>query len=177
MLKSKIITICAAVFIVIPFMAGQTKADLSDGLVAHYSFSGNADDESGNGNDGTVFGATLTTDRFGNPNSAYSFDGINDYIVLPNESSFDLTEFSIVMWVKVPDYSKENWLISKGFYFGNYTMRINEEGSSYAGRPIYVHQIPSGNSVSPIDLVAVPLNEYFQIAVTFAGNPECFHQS
>ena len=50
------------------------------GLVAHYPFNGNANDESGNGNDGTVVGATLTTDRFGSPNSAYSFDGVDDYI-------------------------------------------------------------------------------------------------
>jgi len=48
---------------------------LKDGLVAYYPFNGNANDESGNGNNGTVYGATLTTDRFGNTNKAYSFDG------------------------------------------------------------------------------------------------------
>ena len=52
---------------------------LNNGLVAYYPFNGNANDESGNGNDGTVNGATLTTDRFGNTDQAYSFDG-NDYI-------------------------------------------------------------------------------------------------
>jgi hypothetical protein len=52
----------------------------TDGLVAYYSFDGNANDQSGNGHDGSVNGATLTTDRFGTPNSAYSFDGIDDYI-------------------------------------------------------------------------------------------------
>ncbi len=36
-----------------------------EGLVAYYPFNGNADDESGNGNHGTVNGATPTTDRFG----------------------------------------------------------------------------------------------------------------
>ncbi len=51
----------------------------SQGLVAYYPFNGNANDQSGNGNNGTVFGAILTLDRFGNSNSAYSFDG-NDYI-------------------------------------------------------------------------------------------------
>ena len=50
-------------------------ADLKDGLVAYYPFNGNANDESGNGNNGTVNGATLTTDRFGNTNKAYSFNG------------------------------------------------------------------------------------------------------
>jgi len=50
------------------------------GLVAYYPFNGNANDESGNGNNGTVNGATLTTDRKGVANKAYSFDGVNDYI-------------------------------------------------------------------------------------------------
>ena len=52
---------------------------ITAGLVAAYEFSGNADDVSGNGNDGVVNGPTLTTDRFGNAGSAYSFDGVDDY--------------------------------------------------------------------------------------------------
>jgi hypothetical protein len=55
-----------------------------DGLVGWWPFNGNANDESGNGNHGTVNGATLTEDRFGNLNSAYSFDGISNYISVNN---------------------------------------------------------------------------------------------
>jgi uncharacterized protein (TIGR02145 family) len=47
----------------------------TNGLVGWWGFNGNAQDGSGNGNHGTVNGATLTTDRFGNQNGAYSFDG------------------------------------------------------------------------------------------------------
>ena len=47
----------------------------TEGLIAHYPFNGNANDESGYGNDGTVNGATLTEDRFGKSNSAYIFNG------------------------------------------------------------------------------------------------------
>ena len=55
--------------------------NLEDGLVAHYPFNGNADDASGNDNHGLLYGGpTLAPDRFGNPDSAYSFDGSNDYI-------------------------------------------------------------------------------------------------
>ena len=43
--------------------------------IAHWNFDGNANDVSGNGYNGTVVGATLTTDRNGNPDSAYYFDG------------------------------------------------------------------------------------------------------
>ncbi len=70
------------------------------GLVAYYPFNGNANDESGNNNNGTVYGATLATDRKGNVNRAYSFDG-NSYIKIPYSTSMDLKEsISIACWVK-----------------------------------------------------------------------------
>jgi len=53
----------------------------TNGLVGYWPFNGNANDESGNGNHGTVNGATLTTDRNGNANSAFSFDGVDDWIL------------------------------------------------------------------------------------------------
>jgi len=49
-------------------------------VVAYYPFFGNANDSSGNGNSGTISGATLTTDRFGSANNAYYFDGVDDII-------------------------------------------------------------------------------------------------
>jgi hypothetical protein len=54
----------------------------TSGLVGWWQFNGNANDESGNANNGSVNGATLTTDRFGNVNSAFNFDGVNDFIQL-----------------------------------------------------------------------------------------------
>jgi hypothetical protein len=72
-----------------------------NGLVAYYPFNGNANDESGNGNDGTIMGPTLTTDRFGNPDSAYSFDGTDDYIRVPDNDSLDLSDgLTIMAWIK-----------------------------------------------------------------------------
>lgn len=58
----------------------------TDGLVGWWPFNGNANDESGNGNDGVVNGATLTEDRFGNAASAYEFDGVNTYIECQNSN-------------------------------------------------------------------------------------------
>ena len=63
----------------------------SEGLVAYYPFNGNADDESQFNNHGTVNGAILTTDRFGNNDRAYSFDGdgdsiLSDYIIEPQST-------------------------------------------------------------------------------------------
>lgn len=50
------------------------------GVVLYYPFNGNARDMSGIQINGQVIGATLTTDRFGISNSAYYFDGLDDYI-------------------------------------------------------------------------------------------------
>lgn len=58
----------------------QADVLLPDGLIAYYSFSGNANDNTGNGNNLSVFGAQLVTDRFGNVDSAYFFDGVDDYM-------------------------------------------------------------------------------------------------
>ena len=76
------------------------EGNLSTCLVASYPFNGNANDVSGNGNNGTVNGATLTTDRFGNPNSAYLFNGTNDYIQISN-TFFDngWTNYTISGWM------------------------------------------------------------------------------
>ena len=57
----------------------------SEGLISWYPFNGNANDESGSGNNGVVSGATLSSDANGNANSAYTFNGSSDYINIPNE--------------------------------------------------------------------------------------------
>ena len=58
----------------------DSNSTLNQGLIAYYPFNGNANDESGNGLDGTVNGASLTLDRHGNANSAFDFDGEDDWI-------------------------------------------------------------------------------------------------
>jgi hypothetical protein len=71
----------------------------TDGLVAYYPFNGNANDESVNNNDGTVYGATLTTDRFGNTDCAYYFDG-NSRIEVADNDNLDLAnEFTISIFI------------------------------------------------------------------------------
>ncbi len=78
----------------------------ANGLVGYWPFNENANDESGNGNNGTVNGATLTSDRNGNTNSSYNFDvnnwtwGANgDFIYIPYNPAFNFTEFTISAWV------------------------------------------------------------------------------
>jgi len=75
--------------------SGIVKAQ---GPIMYLPFNGNPNDESGNGNNGTVNGATLTTDRFGNTNSAYSFNGTSDFILVNNSSTFPSTAITIAFW-------------------------------------------------------------------------------
>jgi hypothetical protein len=81
---------------------------LDSALIGCYPFSGDANDHSGNGINGTVNGAVLTSDRFGNPNSAYSFNGNTSTanILIPNFSSLLINnEFSISFWATTTGYS------------------------------------------------------------------------
>ena len=69
-------------------------------LVAYYPFSGNASDQSGGGHNGVVRGATLTSDRFGHPASAYYFDGTDDIIVFPGLDWNTAASFTTALWFK-----------------------------------------------------------------------------
>ena len=70
----------------------------AQGLTAYYPFNGNADDASGNGNDGVNQGAALTSDRFGHKNSAYHFAG-GAYIRIPDLFSDAVSGFTFAAWV------------------------------------------------------------------------------
>jgi hypothetical protein len=77
------------------------NSSLNDGLVAYYPFDGNANDESGNENNGIVNEATLSNDRFDNENSAYYFssEGCETRVdAQVNMSSFE-NEMSISFWL------------------------------------------------------------------------------
>ncbi|MEW6683478.1 MAG: PKD domain-containing protein [Nitrospirota bacterium] len=138
-----------------------------DPLIAHYDFNGSADDISGKGNHGTLFGGSFTADWAGNASGALLLDGVDDYVLLPNEFRFDLSSFTILATLKVPDSSKENWILSKGPFFGNYTLRIlADDHPFHPGKASYVHQIGGGNFSSLVSNRPVPLNRYFNMAVT-----------
>jgi hypothetical protein len=78
-----------------------TKNDpINSSLLLCYPFNGNANDESGHNNDGTVNGATLTSDRFGKANSAYNFDGTNDEITFDPDSLL-LDSYTYSIWINV----------------------------------------------------------------------------
>jgi Concanavalin A-like lectin/glucanases superfamily/EPTP domain/PKD domain len=119
-----------------------------DGLIAYYPFNGNANDESGNGNNGIVHGATLIEDRCGNPNSAYSFNGQDTYIEVPDSPSLDITgPISLATWVKADfDQYFRVGLIDKRPGIepsGGYDLVMSGEGEEkYAGFDLVVSNSP-----------------------------------
>jgi hypothetical protein len=72
----------------------------TNGLVGYWPFNGNANDESGNGNHGTVNGATLTSDRNGGAGKAYSFDGVNDFIKCNYGGPSGNPVLTLSFWIK-----------------------------------------------------------------------------
>jgi N-acetylneuraminic acid mutarotase len=106
----------------------QITASLANGLAAWYPFCGNPNDESGNGNDGIVHGASLTSDRFGNTNSAYQFNGISDSIRVADAPELNIRtgqSFSIALWLK------QDTLNSAKYFFSKYSGSMGQ-GPSYA---------------------------------------------
>ena len=91
MRKNYFLIVLAMVFTVNAMAQNIPSYVPTNGLVGYWPFNGNANDESGNGNNGTVNGATLTTDRFGVISKAYSFDGVDDQIDIQNSNNLNFT--------------------------------------------------------------------------------------
>lgn len=95
-LKTGLLTLISMT--ILNFAKAQLPAYVpTNGLIGWYPFTGNANDSSGNGNHATVNGALLTTDRFGNSNAAYTFNGNSDYLQ-GNSSTFPILYRTIAIW-------------------------------------------------------------------------------
>jgi hypothetical protein len=105
-LKSILLTATATLGLTAATIAQVPNYVPTSGLLAWYPFTGNSNDVSGNGNNGTNNGATLTSDRFGNANSAYSFNGTSNYIDVNDVSSLRLnnTDYTISFWTYINAY-------------------------------------------------------------------------
>ena len=88
------------------FISVQREPGLSfGGLVLYYPFEGNANDKSGNGHDGILHGATLTSDRSGKAQSAFDFDGLHDGIIVSHSSAWPVQQqLTLCGWVCPRDF-------------------------------------------------------------------------
>jgi hypothetical protein len=106
-------------------------SSLADGLVACYPFNGSPTDQSGHAHNGTVFGPLPAADRYGVPNAAYAFDGVDDRIDVADLNTWPISaEISIGFWVKTleskgncvvwawPDIGSDRLLVNPNFLHG-----------------------------------------------------------
>jgi hypothetical protein len=160
--------------------APREEYSIIPNLVAHYPFDGNGDDASGNGHHATVHGATPIT--LSNGDGIYEFDGVDDYIQLPDESSFDLTSFTMSFRMMLPSLPMSEgpyvsdpgeWvLFSKGPVWGNYRLYVKRWGGSTTGALIYHHtdaggSYSSGSWTSPATIS--PGASWRHVTITFDG--------
>jgi hypothetical protein len=118
--KSFLMTAVATLGFTAATMAQVPSYVPSNGLVGWWPFNGNSNDESGNGNNGTVNGATLTMDRFGNLNAAYYFNGGNSAIILnPTLGNFGQSDFTISAWILDTSQVNGGAIVSKRNAFGS----------------------------------------------------------
>jgi hypothetical protein len=141
----------------------------TQGLVAYYPFNGNANDESSNNNDGTVYSATLTTDRKGNSNKAYYFNGNSRIEVLDNPIiSLSPEQFTITTWVKLNAFSSD----------GGYYLMGQSEGPGdtrkwiffVANNGLSFVMTNSGGGWITLGSIAFNLEEWYFLAIIRNGN-------
>jgi hypothetical protein len=148
----------------------------TNGLVGWWPFNGNANDESGNGNNGMVNGANLTSDRFGISNSAYYFDGVNNWIQIADNDDLDLpNNLSINCWFYASSFDIVSMIVSKhspqcNNNEGTFVYGIWDEGLSgnykinFSASPNFTSSTYSNNQG------LVSLNSWHQFAITFDDN-------
>jgi len=126
----------------------------TNGLVGWWGFNGNAQDGSGNGNHGTVNGATLTTDRFGNQNEAYQF--ANSEISIADNSLLDSTfsnSFSLAFWYNSFFSSSNNFdgLVCRGFQITNPPIFGFQVGLTPSGLGLQTYPMSCGPFFSQVN--------------------------
>ena len=140
-----------------------------NGLVGWWPFNGNANDESGNGNNGSNNGATLTTDRNGVVDKAYSFDGINDIIDLGSSVGLNsiIQNFSISYWIKDSSISDNSMVIacfSSGSAGAGWRYHSAIRGDSVDTRFMRADNITWASNITPQN--SIQLNSWANIIIT-----------
>lgn len=120
--------------------------------------------------------------------SALSFDGVDDYVEVPDDPSLDLTDgFTITAWIYLEEYTEWASIVTKGGLpngagdANNYT--IHQSGPYGAGNPDiateFGHLRFTGSAYLPVPFPEsssiIPLHEWHFIAVTYDGTTLSFY--
>jgi len=152
-------------------LAASARADLSAGLIASYSFNGHTMDISGHANHGTPVGDfAYATDRFGNPDAAGEFNGVNSYVLVPHSATLGLPDTAITQAAWVHLYGAS--LVGQAF--GPVTMKSTSTENAFMYRLI---ASPGGissafnnwnNSAGAAQ--TIPLGEWHHVATVYDGS-------
>jgi hypothetical protein len=147
----------------------------TDSPVAFYPFNGSTNDESGNGYNATYIDASLTTDRFGNDSSAYSFNGTSNIVqygdILDSIFCAPIAKFSINGWAKTKKCGS--------FITGGGIIMSKSAGGSGPYQWNISHQDGRVCAAVTSDGIAqnllwlsnpVPINQWFQFTLVFDGS-------
>jgi len=145
-LTMKSTLICATLVILFTTCIGY--ADLTDGLVAHYTFDGDTQDSSGNSNHGIEYGGVSYVD--GVIGKAAKFDGLDDYVEIGYSDTMDVwPDFTISAWISQHSWKPQSGaVITRGFGGGSThedTMTIfslidNPDGEGFGLQFYYEHR-------------------------------------
>ena len=145
----------------------------SSGLVAWYPYNGNANDESGNGLDGIINGAVPTTDRMDSANSAFYFDGTDDYIKVLSANLLNLQTFTIAAWVYVERFGglqeSAGMILSRGI-FPDFNYQLNAGTYCACGSSFNVSATISGINRSLYATSSYAINRRYFVAATNDGS-------
>jgi hypothetical protein len=139
---------------------------LSQGLVAYYPFSGNANDSSGNGNSGIPISPVLSTDRLGASNAAYTFNGTSDRIDLANSAALNMNNgvpFSMSAWIKTDFNDGQRVILGKAAGASGNTpaLFVDSEGKLRFDN-YYINEVHSSTTVRT--------GTWTHVAVTYDGS-------
>jgi hypothetical protein len=138
-----------------------TVPALNDGLSAYYPFDQDAKDHSGNGNHCSVHGPQPMMDHTMSADSAYYFDGSNDYIQCPNTSTFSVgSAVSYIFWLK---YQKNGFVYNKWSYGA-------EDKWIYGNLNFYFYQ---KSNVKPSE--PVPVDTWLHVAIVYQSSRAYFY--
>jgi Concanavalin A-like lectin/glucanases superfamily/Bacterial Ig-like domain (group 2) len=149
------------------------KDSLSIGLIAHYPFNNNAVDATRHGYDGIGTDLASTTDRFGNPNSAYYFNGTSSYVVVTDKPALRLnnTDFTLNMWINLDEYniSSGSALLAKnsGPYQNGWNCSVTGLGSTNTGVGDAFYNVSGGDDPHAFGNTVIGLGKWTMVTITY----------
>jgi antitoxin component YwqK of YwqJK toxin-antitoxin module len=156
--------------------APTSGVNLTSGLVGWWTFNGNGKDNTPQQNNGAVTGATLTTDRKGRANSAYSFSGTSQYVTVPFKSLLHPTSgISTSIWIKPTDMGAvRTYSLISNTNSGGYLLRMNNDIAGHNGCPAqqlcFLVQAGGTYRVASISTAAFTNNVWAFVTGTYDGS-------